>query len=86
MPNVAVLFTDGKSNEPEETWKEAVAARKAGITLLVVGIGGGVSQKELTAIASSPAERNVLMVSDFDALSNILKALSDGLCDSEWKD
>ncbi len=40
VPNYLVVLTDGKSNQPDETWREAMTARDQGI-ITTIGIGGG---------------------------------------------
>ena len=55
----------------------------SGITLLVLGIGKGVSQRELEAIASDPVSSNVLHVDGFDTLGNIVSTLTQGVCHSK---
>ena len=84
VQNVAVIMTDGRSNDADETWKQALEARKAGIQLIVVGIGRGVSDMELKSMASDPVESNVITTDDFDGLQTILSAVSDGLCNSKY--
>lgn len=44
VPNIAVVLTDGRSNNPDETWQQALELRKSGSKIFVVGIGQGVSQ------------------------------------------
>ena len=51
--------------------------------MLAVGIGGGVSQKELRAIASEPVSQNVINVTSFDTFNTILTSLTEGICDSK---
>ena len=33
--NIAVILTDGKSNDPDETWQQAMEARKQGEGLYI---------------------------------------------------
>lgn len=47
VPNVGVVITDGKSNEPEATWNEAMQARDRGIEMIAVGVGNSVRVSEL---------------------------------------
>ena len=78
-----VVMTDGKSNDMEATWQEAMRARNDGIYMISVGIGGGVDEQELRGMASSPEDQNVLTVSNFDSLNQISNRLTDSLCDSK---
>ena len=36
--NLGIVFTDGKSDDPQAAWEEAIKAREAGIDLLLVGV------------------------------------------------
>ncbi len=83
MPNVGIVITDGRSNNEEETWKEAMEARKDGIEMLAIGVGSSVREHELQAIATAPTKQNVVTVNNFDALSNIRQQIIDVVCRSE---
>ena len=39
VPNVGVVITDGRSNNPSLTWENAKEAREGGLHLMTVGIG-----------------------------------------------
>lgn len=39
VPNYLVIITDGKSDDPQATWDEAIRARDEGINILAVGVG-----------------------------------------------
>ena len=47
VANVLVLVTDGRSQNQEQTWREAMDARKDGISIVTIGIGSGVDEQEL---------------------------------------
>ena len=84
--NIAVIITDGRSNDEMETWQEAIQARQQGIHLISVGIGRSVRMRELQGIASYPNEagKNVLVVDEFEDLRDIEEELVDALCNSEF--
>lgn len=84
LRNIAVIFTDGGSNDFKETIKEARLAREAGITLITVGVTDWVKKNELKEIASDPDENNVFYAEDFDAISQIGAGLKAILCDRKW--
>ena len=39
VPNYMVIITDGKSDNPQHTWEQAIQARSEGINILSVGVG-----------------------------------------------
>ena len=80
IKNVAILFTDGGSNDFEETIKEARLAREQGIILIVIAITDWVNQIEVNEIATDPDEYNVHNVKTFDEIANIAKDLKQLLC------
>ncbi|XP_053380888.1 uncharacterized protein LOC123562048 [Mercenaria mercenaria] len=49
---IAVLLTDGNSDESSETTKEARKAREAGIDMIVIGIGSNIFEDELDTITA----------------------------------
>ena len=63
VPRVAIVFTDGQSNYPSLTIRAAQAVHLTGIVVYSFGIGGGVNNDELNAIASSSS--NVFVISNF---------------------
>ena len=83
--NVLVVLTDGKSQDEAETFKQAVAARDAGIHIIVVGVTNGVRMRELRAIASHPNElgKNIFAARNFDDLRAITSQLSTAICNSK---
>ena len=42
VPNMGIVITDGRSNDPNATKMEAAAARAKGITMVAVGVGPNV--------------------------------------------
>lgn len=83
VPNVAIVVTDGQSNNPNLTIAEAQKARAAGITVLAIGVGSGVSRKELNAIATDPDSTHVFMADNFDALKSLKALLSTKACEGK---
>ena len=80
--NIGVVITDGRSNDRDETLREAVAARKQGINLIAVGVGPTVGEQELLAMASDPDTQNYVHVNDFNALTGVLNDLLESTCNS----
>lgn len=82
--NVAVVITDGRSDNEDDTWREAIELRQTGTLVISVGIGGGVKTKELNGMASDPITQNVLVAPDFETLSDdLISTLSNAICNSE---
>lgn len=87
VPNFLVIMTDGRSNNPADTWTQAMLARGAGITIISVGIGTGFNQEELEGMASSPISSNVITAQDFNSLTDEMRQrMAEALCNSELLD
>ena len=82
--NIAVVVTDGKSNNRKRTLEEAVATRKAGIHIVVIGVGSSIEEEELRGIATDPDDDNVFIVKDFYALTKVLTPLLTSVCNREY--
>ena len=83
--NLAIVITDGSSNQPEETVKEARLARGRGVHLISVGIGNWLDKYELRSIASYPTELNLISVENFNSISTIRGTIKDAVCNSKFK-
>lgn len=80
VPKIAIVVTDGKSDDTVATAREAQAARDAGIVLLVIGIGFTVDDVELAAIATDPDVQNVHWATTYDALSGLEYYVAAAAC------
>ncbi|XP_011403766.1 PREDICTED: uncharacterized protein LOC105312654 [Amphimedon queenslandica] len=72
IPRVAAVFTDGMSNDAAATVQSAQAVHNDKITVFSFGIGSGVSNAELVAIASD-GQQGVFTISGFS--SNTFQAV-----------
>ena len=81
VPNVAIIVTDGQSNNAALTASEAKKARDAGITVLAIGVGHGVKTTELNAMATDPDNTHVYTADNFDALNSLQALLSTKACE-----
>ncbi|XP_060600216.1 uncharacterized protein LOC132753729 isoform X4 [Ruditapes philippinarum] len=81
VPNVAIVVTDGKSSSATATAAEAKKLRDAGVTVLAIGVGSGVSKAELNAIATDPDSTHVFAADNFDALKSLKALLSTKACE-----
>ena len=58
-------------------------ARSKGIELFAIGVGEGVDETELRAIASYPDSSHVFQVENYGALKHIRKVLASKACHSK---
>lgn len=83
VPNVGVLFTSARSRDPVATQKQADMARRAGIALIVFGLGNWLDRDEMTAVASYPKE-NTVFQENFDKLQQVTaQPLVNQICQSK---
>ena len=61
IPNYLVLITDGRSDNRTATVMEAERLRRAGVVVVVVGVGNDIDLIELSLIASNPTSSTVLL-------------------------
>ncbi|OWF38639.1 Collagen alpha-6(VI) chain [Mizuhopecten yessoensis] len=78
VPNILVVMTDGQSQDGTNTASMASKAHQAGIEVVAIGIGDGVSTSELQAIASDP--KHILTVENFLALASIQHNVAAATC------
>ena len=79
MKNVGVLMTDGRSNNQDLTWSEAMKVRDRGIELLAVGVGRA-KRSELEGIVSYPTQNNIFMAENFRDIVNHKQRLVSSIC------
>jgi len=48
--------------------------------VVALGVGSGIDQSELRDIASSPQDRNVILVQDFSSLTSVEEQLRNQSC------
>lgn len=73
-----VLLVDGQSANVEAIKSQAQRTKRAGVRLIVVGIGNNVDEAELKAIAST--NRDVLTVGSYSELASLKNAIIQRLC------
>ena len=84
LNNVAILLTDGNSNDFAQTLLQARLAREQGITLITVGINDWINMDELREIASDPDDLNVFQIDKFDQITRLRNDIKAILCDREY--
>ena len=84
--NVAIVITDGESNDRKETFQMAVEARKNDIEIIAIGVNmkSNAGRQELRALASDPDEFNMFNVNNFTALYGITDNIVAAVCNSKF--
>ena len=82
-PHVAIVVTNGPSGAIDMTKLEAQTARDNGVILYAVGVGNGVDQNELQAIASDPDSRHLFKAQNYDALRSLSDLLATKVCNGK---
>lgn len=78
--HVAVVITDGKSQNRKATLQAAKAARESGIEIFAFGVGDAFDIRELDNIASRPTSDYVYEVADFQSLDAMKFVLANRAC------
>lgn len=82
---IAIVITDGRSQDSAATAQEAQHLRDKGVTVFSIGVGTGPQESELRAMASDPDSDHVFIVTNFDALSLIKSSLQQRACEGKEK-
>ena len=64
----------------EATLLKSVTSGGSETKVVALGVGGGIDQSELRDIASSPQDRNVILVQDFSSLTSVEEQLRNESC------
>ncbi|KAJ8309545.1 hypothetical protein KUTeg_014419 [Tegillarca granosa] len=83
VEKILIVLTDGQSMNSTATINAAKQVHNQGIHTISIGIGTGVNQNELQAIATDPSQ--VFTVQNFTVLSSIKKELSQVTCNTTTK-
>ncbi|XP_067901672.1 collagen alpha-1(XII) chain-like isoform X2 [Heterodontus francisci] len=76
-PKIAVIITDGKSQDP--VTESAEALRNIGVEVFTLGIKGA-DLEELQLISSSPLNKHVFTVADFDKIQDVQNEIISLVC------
>uniref|UniRef100_A0A0B6XY64 VWFA domain-containing protein n=1 Tax=Arion vulgaris TaxID=1028688 RepID=A0A0B6XY64_9EUPU len=76
--DIVIVFTDGRSNLPDQTTVAADNLKRQGVKIISVGIGDDLYLSELKAIAST--RENVFVAPSFDMLSIVEQDLASRIC------
>ncbi|KAG7465749.1 hypothetical protein MATL_G00156840 [Megalops atlanticus] len=77
FPKVAMIITDGKSQDPVED--AAKKLRNIGVEIFVLGIKGA-DEEELRLIASKPYNKHIYNVPNFDLIKGVQKEIITQVC------
>ncbi|XP_033750926.1 cartilage matrix protein-like [Pecten maximus] len=79
---ILVLITDGFLNREHyvAAHQEAYFAKFDNVTIMAIGVGSGVQDKDLEGLASTPKEKYVFRVNDYQALNTLRNELSIKTC------
>lgn len=78
--HVAIIISDGRSQDKRATRKEATKVKEAGVKLFTIGVGKRADIEELKEVASDPDEHFVFQVGDFKALDGLNYKLPTSTC------
>ena len=87
VPHIAIVLTDGRSNDPMFTQQEAAKAHADNIAIFAIGVGHDISRYELEGIATEGdgEEQYIFQVSDYNALNYIKELLAIRACEGLYK-
>uniref|UniRef100_A0AAQ5ZQY6 Collagen alpha-1(XII) chain n=1 Tax=Amphiprion ocellaris TaxID=80972 RepID=A0AAQ5ZQY6_AMPOC len=77
FPKVAMIITDGKSQDPVEEYAKRL--RNIGVEIFVLGIKGA-DEDELREMASTPHSKHVYNVPNFDQIQEVQKSIIGEVC------
>ena len=80
--NVGIFITDGKSNDRQSTFNEAVSTRNEGVTLMTVGVGieSLYNLREMYGITSDPDDVNFINADSYQALMELADSVLSTVC------
>ncbi|MEQ2295393.1 hypothetical protein AMECASPLE_013843, partial [Ameca splendens] len=79
FPKVLVIITDGKSDDPVESYAKQLRSR--GVEIFVLGVHLA-DEAEMMAMASSPYNHHIYSVANFDVIRNVQRDLITQICSS----
>lgn len=78
VPKIAIVITDGRSDNPKNSKMQANVAKNEGIKILAVGVGGHMFKDELRSIASRPSK--VFTSPTFGTLITLVSEIRNMVC------
>ena len=83
FPNVAVVVTDGASQDHVRTIQEAVKLRVNGVTILTVAIGNWLNEEEIAGITTDPDSKNIYRARRYTDLNGLVDTIKTAVCNGE---
>ena len=82
IQNIAIIVTDGRSNNYNYTISSAEAARNDGIHIYTVGVTSNINEEEMRKMASHPQliNENYFLATNFNSLTIVADALASTAC------
>ena len=80
VPNIVLLFTDGRSNMNEKQTKVEASLLHSNARVLVVGLGKNPNNNEINDIASSPSNLNTFYIKDKKDVESIADSILKQIC------
>lgn len=80
VAKVAIVLTDGQSQNMGRTVYEAIKAKQKKISVFAIGIGSRINERELNGIASRPTSEFMFKVDGYSALDAIKSTLAVRTC------
>ncbi|XP_071145061.1 uncharacterized protein [Mytilus edulis] len=77
---ILILVTDGRSENRNETLRQAAAAKAKGISIFAIGVSAQVDERELNAVASQPTCTHVKILNSFDDLDSLKAEMEQVSC------
>ncbi len=82
VKNVLILVTDGvTTRDADKLPGEVQTLKDMGVLILAVGVTNNVNRYQLESLVTEPASSNYQSVDDFVALSGVVKAVSQAVCE-----
>ncbi|CAH1792493.1 unnamed protein product [Owenia fusiformis] len=78
---IAIAILDTKFPDHGNAVRVAGKAKAQNIEIFVIGVGSGTDYKELTLVASSPADKHVFSVSSYDDLPELTQKIKIHICE-----
>ncbi|XP_071146626.1 matrilin-3-like [Mytilus edulis] len=80
---ILILVTDGRSENRNETLRQAAAAKAKGISIFAIGVSAQVDERELNAVASQPTCTHVQILNSFDDLDSLKAEMEQVSCKAQ---
>ncbi len=82
--NIAVIVTDGASNNKEATLAQAFLAKKQAIHIIVISLGSWIDREELIGMATFPYQKNLISIANVNELDDMKTKLRELVCNSMY--